>query len=280
MLLKLKDWPPDGDIAEHLPKRYNDLINDFPIKSYTLREGNLNLASYMPNYYLKPELGPKMYIAYGNALYNERASTNLHLDMSDAVNLLVYVGLPDDCDPQENIRCVLDQIDEAGCDIIMRRRVREEGLLPGAIWHIFHPADTNKIRDFLIKVAVENGKKLDPHDDPIHDQSTYLDSRLRQRLYTEYGVHGYTIIQCAGDTVFIPAGACHQVRNLHNCIKIAEDFVSPELASNCLHLTQEFRHLTEHHTNHEDKLQIKNIIYHSVKAAVARLKKEIKSGNK
>ena len=91
MLLKLKDWPPDGDIAEHLPKRYNDLINDFPIKSYTLREGNLNLASYMPNYFLKPELGPKMYIAYGNALYNERASTNLHLDMSDAVNLLVYV---------------------------------------------------------------------------------------------------------------------------------------------------------------------------------------------
>ena len=110
MLLKLKDWPPDGDIAEHLPKRYNDLINDFPIKSYTLREGNLNLASYMPNYFLKPELGPKMYIAYGNALYNERASTNLHLDMSDAVNLLVYVGLPDDCDPQENIRCVLDQV--------------------------------------------------------------------------------------------------------------------------------------------------------------------------
>ena len=42
---------------------------------------------------------------------------------------------------------------------------------------------------------------------------------------------------------------------------------------------QEFRHLTEHHTNHEDKLQIKNIIYHSVKTAVARLKKEIKGPN-
>jgi lysine-specific demethylase 3 len=35
---------------------------------------------------------------------------------------------------------------------------------------------------------------------------------------------------------------------------------------------QEFRHLTEHHTNHEDKLQIKNIIYHSVKSAMGRLK--------
>ena len=61
------------------------------------------------------------------------------------------------------------------------------------------------------------------------------------------------------------------MRNLHNCIKIAEDFVSPELTNNSLHLTQEFRHLTEHHTNHEDKLQIKNIIYHSAKTAVAKL---------
>merc|ERR1712083_1266205 len=100
------------------------------------------------------------------------------------------------------------------------------------------------------------------------------DKDLRIRLYKEYGIQGYTIVQCAGDTVFIPAGACHQVRNLHNCIKIAEDFVSPENISHCLHLTQEFRHLTEHHTNHEDKLQIKNIIFHSVKSAIARLREK------
>lgn len=228
------------------------------------------MASYIPDYFLRPELGPKMYIAYGNALYSNKASTNLHLDMSDAVNLMVYVGIPNDVDANENIKLVLQQVDEAGCDLIMRRRVRD-GELPGALWHIFHPGDTNKIRDFLNKVAIENRRRLDPHDDPIHDQSTYLDAKLRKRLYVEYGVQGYAIIQCAGDTVFIPAGACHQVRNLHNCIKIAEDFVSPELANNCLHLTQEFRHLTEHHTNHEDKLQIKNIIYHCVKNAVTKL---------
>jgi hypothetical protein len=35
----------------------------------------------------------------------------------------------------------------------MKRRIRNEGLLPGAIWHIFHPGDTNKIRDFLVKVG-------------------------------------------------------------------------------------------------------------------------------
>jgi hypothetical protein len=52
---------------------------------------------------------------------------------------------------------------------------------------------------------------------------------------------GYAIVQCEGDTVFIPPGAAHQVRNLHNCIKIAEDFVSPENTGHCLHLTQERR---------------------------------------
>lgn len=58
---------------------------------------------------------------------------------------------------------------------------------------------------------------------------------------------------------------------MHSCIKIAEDFVSPENVSHCFHLTEEFRNLTETHSNHEDKLQIKNIIYHAVKDAVSVL---------
>jgi lysine-specific demethylase 3 len=61
------------------------------------------------------------------------------------------------------------------------------------------------------------------------------------------------------------------VRNLHNCIKVAEDFVSPENVSHCFQLTQEFRDLSDTHTNHEDKLQIKNIIYHAVKDSLAVL---------
>ena len=54
----------------------------------------------MPDYFVKPDLGPKMYIAYGNALYPDTGTTNLHLDMSDACNLMVYVGIPDDADDQ------------------------------------------------------------------------------------------------------------------------------------------------------------------------------------
>jgi len=36
-------------------------------------------------------------------------------------------------------------------------------------------------------------------------------------------------------------------------------------------LTEEFRELSETHSNHEDKLQIKNIIYHAVKDAISVL---------
>lgn len=271
MLLKLKDWPPSTDIAEYMPKRFNNLFDSFPMPEYTKREGIRNLAAYLPSYCLKPELGPKMYIAYGSALYSDKASTNLHIDMSDAVNCLVYVSSPMDGNRKEDTKEVYKEIDLASCDILTKHRSR--AVLPGALWHIFHPSDTVKIRDLLNKVALEKGKRLDPHDDPIHDQSSYLDGNLRTRLYQEYGVRGYAIVQCAGDTVFIPAGACHQVRNLHNCIKVAEDYVSPENISHCLHLTQEFRHLTEWHTNHEDKLQMKSILYHAVKSAVTVLQK-------
>lgn len=61
------------------------------------------------------------------------------------------------------------------------------------------------------------------------------------------------------------------MRNLQNCVKVAEDFVSPENVSHCFHLTQEFRHLSDTHSNHEDKLQIKNIIYHAMKDSIAML---------
>ena len=61
------------------------------------------------------------------------------------------------------------------------------------------------------------------------------------------------------------------MRNLHSCIKVAEDFVSPENVAHCFQLTQEFRALSDTHTNHEDKLQIKNIIYHAIKDSVSVL---------
>jgi len=66
------------------------------------------------------------------------------------------------------------------------------------------------MRSFF-QVGDETGNPVEPNHDPIHDQSWYLDERLRERLLREHGVRGYTILQCLGDAVFIPAGAAHQV---------------------------------------------------------------------
>lgn len=46
-----------------------------------------------------------------------------------------------------------------------------------------------------------------------------------------------------------------QVMNLHSCIQVNVDFVSPEHAHNSYYLTQELRPLKDQ-VNYEDKLQV------------------------
>lgn len=104
MLLKLKDWPPGEDFAEFLPSRFADLMKVLPLSEYTHRNGRLNLASRLPDCFVRPDLGPKMYHAYGSALHPNKGTTNLHLDISDAVNVMVYVGIPKDADNDEHIK--------------------------------------------------------------------------------------------------------------------------------------------------------------------------------
>ncbi|XP_053538058.1 lysine-specific demethylase 3B isoform X1 [Ictalurus punctatus] len=280
MVLKLKDWPPGEDFRDMMPTRFDDLMDNLPLPEYTKRDGRLNLASRLPNFFVRPDLGPKMYNAYGLISTEDRkvGTTNLHLDVSDAVNVMVYVGIPKGNDDHENeadpagYKEVSKTIEEGDVDEMTKRRVSEGKEKPGALWHIYAAKDAEKIRELLRKVGEEQGQENPPDHDPIHDQSWYLDQVLRRRLYDEYGVQGWSIVQFLGDAVFIPAGAPHQVHNLYSCIKVAEDFVSPEHVKHCFRLTQEFRHLSTTHTNHEDKLQVKNIIYHAVKDAVGTLK--------
>ncbi|XP_053572989.1 lysine-specific demethylase 3B isoform X2 [Bombina bombina] len=272
MVLKLKDWPPGEDFRDMMPTRFEDLMENLPLPEYTKRDGRLNLASRLPSYFVRPDLGPKMYNAYGLITAEDRrvGTTNLHLDVSDAVNVMVYVGIP--IGELAHDEEVLKTIDEGDADEVTKKRIHEGKEKPGALWHIYAAKDAEKIRELLRKVGDEQGQENPPDHDPIHDQSWYLDQALRKRLYDEYGVQGWAIVQFLGDAVFIPAGAPHQVHNLYSCIKVAEDFVSPEHVKHCFRLTQEFRHLSNTHTNHEDKLQVKNIIYHAVKDAVGTLK--------
>ncbi|XP_036291829.1 lysine-specific demethylase 3A isoform X5 [Pipistrellus kuhlii] len=272
MVLKLKDWPPGEDFRDMMPSRFDDLMANIPLPEYTRRDGKLNLASRLPNYFVRPDLGPKMYNAYGLITPEDRkyGTTNLHLDVSDAANVMVYVGIPKGQQDQEEE--VLKTIQDGDSDELTIKRFIEGKEKPGALWHIYAAKDTEKIREFLKKISEEQGQENPADHDPIHDQSWYLDRSLRKRLHQEYGVQGWAIVQFLGDVVFIPAGAPHQVHNLYSCIKVAEDFVSPEHVKHCFWLTQEFRYLSQTHTNHEDKLQVKNVIYHAVKDAAAMLR--------
>ncbi|KAJ6413541.1 hypothetical protein OIU84_006355 [Salix udensis] len=94
-ILKLKDWPPYKTFGESLPRHDVEFTCCLPFKEYTdRRSGPLNLATRLPQNSLKPDMGPKTYIAYGfpKELGRGDSVTKLHCDMSDAVNVLTHTA--------------------------------------------------------------------------------------------------------------------------------------------------------------------------------------------
>jgi hypothetical protein len=122
--------------------------------------------------------GPKMYNAHGNLHNDFHGSTRLHLDVTSAINILLYAShLPD-------------------------------GTSGYAVWHIFPPTTTHVLRDFLRN---ESSINFSGSSDPIHRQTIYLTPSLLQLLFEKHGIRPYAIHQHAGDAIFIPAGCAHQV---------------------------------------------------------------------
>jgi lysine-specific demethylase 3 len=116
---------------------------------------------------------------------NTLGTTRLHMDMADAVNIMVHAEL--------------------------------RGSEPGfAIWDIYRAEDSEKIREYLKKFPspftlkhLPDGSL--PEQDPIHMQGFYLDPDMRRELLEEHRVYSHRITQYPGQAVFIPAGCAHQV---------------------------------------------------------------------
>lgn len=93
-MLKLKDWPPTNFFEDCLPRHGAEFTAMLPFSDYTHpKSGILNLATKLPTV-LKPDLGPKTYIAYGalEELSRGDSVTKLHCDISDAVNILTHTA--------------------------------------------------------------------------------------------------------------------------------------------------------------------------------------------
>ncbi|KAI0347428.1 hypothetical protein BDW22DRAFT_1351863 [Trametopsis cervina] len=224
---KLKDWPPSTDFKTAFPELYDDFANATPVPNYVRRDGVLNVASHFPSNAIGPDLGPKMYNAMASfETQGSKGTTRLHMDMADAINIMLYTATAPDGSPGT------------------------------AAWDLFKADDTAKIRKFLRKKF-----KGQYQHDPIHSQQFYLDTQLRQELYDDFGVISYRVYQRPGDAVFIPAGCAHQVCNLADCIKVACDFVSPENIERCETLTKEFREQNQSMAWKEDVLQLRNMMW-------------------
>ncbi|XP_076363416.1 uncharacterized protein LOC143253421 isoform X2 [Tachypleus tridentatus] len=270
MVLKLKEWPPGEAFREHLPSRYDDLIKALPIPEYTQPGGIFNLAGRLPEGFIQPDLGFKMCSAYGSTPCSTRGTTCLHFDVCDIINIMVYADISCESN-KEYTGEVLKAIEEGGCHTNVLDRVKAGDIKPVALWHIYSAEDADHVRDFLNKIAKEKGEVVESSHDPLVEQNWYLDKTLRERLTVEYGVESFSVIQCLGDAILLPAGSPHQVQNLYSCIKVSADFISPEHLSRCFFLTQELRNSPETSSYQEDRLQIKNVIYHAVKDALSVL---------
>ncbi|KAJ2147504.1 hypothetical protein IW142_001571 [Coemansia sp. RSA 564] len=259
-ILKLKDWPPAEDFQTRLPDHFARFMDALPFPEYTQRAGAFNLANQLPPEFLPPDLGPKMYCAYGSSDGEGGVgTTNLHCDMADAVNIMAYAapqylrahgievpGLWTRKDDGSDMTAVDSQVDKSPTG--------------AAVWDIYTPEAVANLREYIRETQYSG----DTTGDPIHDQGTFLTYPMRKEIYERYGSAGgscYRIYQNPGDAVFVPAGCAHQVCNYASAVKIAMDFVSPERVEHCRRLTSEFRQLKNSHPRNHDLLQLNSIMW-------------------
>ncbi|KAG1972274.1 putative JmjC domain-containing histone demethylation protein 2C [Pimephales promelas] len=95
VVYRLKDWPSGEEFLALMPARYHDVMKSLPVPEYTDPEAHLNLASHLPSFFIRPDLGPRLCCAHGITACPEQdfGTSNLHVEISDTMSILVYVGV-------------------------------------------------------------------------------------------------------------------------------------------------------------------------------------------
>ncbi|CAN8245194.1 unnamed protein product [Cochlearia groenlandica] len=301
-MFKLKDWPPSDKFEDLLPRHFEEFVSALPYREYSdPRTGILNIATKLPEGLLKPDLGPKTYIAYGipDELGRGDSVTKLHCDMSDAVNILTHTAevtltqeqisavkdlkhkhkeqnkVEEQCIEDNGISSSQEEEEPNMPEILSCENEQNHEEMGSALWDIFRREDVPKLEEYLRKHCRKFRHAyccpVTKVYHPIHDQTFYLTVEHKRKLKAEFGIEPWTFVQKLGEAVFIPAGCPHQVRNLKSCTKVAVDFVSPENIHECLRLTEEFRQLPKDHKAREDKLEIKKMVIYAIEEALREL---------
>jgi len=159
----------------------------------------------------------------------------------------------------------VDVLKSTGCDELSIKIAKDNPSKVGAIWHVFHPSDADKIKEFVNKNV-----KLDPKKkpkDPLWLGTMYLKERLLEKLDSELGIKPWTFVQMLGDGVMIPPGAPYQVKILNASMFVQSEFVSPE------HMIYSMKLSFTDVQQFDDRLQVKNVVFHSCKDALSVLEK-------
>ena len=185
-LLKLRDWPAHAALREVAPEHVRDFARMLPFPEVTSEGGALNVAAAMEGCVVRPDLGPKFYVADGRGPEApcRDSVTKLHTDASCAANVLV--------------RCFADG-----------QRAGADGPA-GAIWHIFRMADHAALRAWLLQKRAARELKYTAAV-VGNDPWVYLLAAELDALKRETGIEPWQFEQREREAVLIPCGSPHQV---------------------------------------------------------------------
>ncbi len=166
----------------------------------------------------------------------QHGSTRLHMDISDAVNIMANID-------------------------------------GEARWEIFTAEDTKLLGSF-IKSRFKKLKKCRAGDS-VNAYHVYLTPDHLEVLRVNHKIVPFTFHQSFRDVVYIPAGCAHQVRwppqrvmtaliflqvsNITPCVKVAMDFLSPQSLERCSEVDRIFRSCSQA----TDTLELYNLLIHS-----------------